>query len=197
MWPFSRSVWFKHSSICVHIDRTLSRNRNEILKFLICLRATAKIWYKFTPGKFAPMVKHSWRNRIHLNIIPLGYCMERNRRKKICAMLRVRKPLSLHFRCESDTPRWPESRLGPAWRRSTGRMLRPGWQTVPFSQKQSYRKYQRSQRAGGRHASVILFLTTMLFGCIVLAVLASVVGEGSCKNKNIDVKLYVDPTFSV
>lgn len=49
---------------------------------------------------------------------------------------------------------------------------------------QRYLKYQRSQRAGGKHGEVVLFLTTVLFGCIVLGAQASAEGEGSCKREN-------------
>lgn len=38
-----------------------------------------------------------------------------------------------------------------------------------------------SQRARGKHGDVVLFLTTMLFGCIVLMAQSSAWGEGSCK----------------
>lgn len=53
------------------------------------------------------------------------------------------------------------------------------------NRKQRHLKYQRSQRAGGKHGDDDLFLTTMLFGCIVLGAQARDGGEGSReKDKN-------------
>lgn len=67
-----------------------------------------------------------------------------------------------------------------------------GGKTVPLYQKQRYLEYQHSQRAGGKHGEVFLFLSTMLFGHIVLRAQSSHRVRGLVE---IHVTLQGDPGF--